>query len=64
MVLNFFGHEPVFELPEEFQPAAKLEMLISNYEPAQEEDLQQLKLRPYEARVYLQRLDKGSAKAK
>lgn len=54
VILNFYGQEPVFELPGEFQPE-KLELLISNYAPSKEEDLRSLKLRPYEARVYLQR---------
>lgn len=54
VILNFYGQEPVFELPGEFQPE-KLELLISNYAPSKEEDLRKLKLRPYEARVYLQR---------
>ncbi|KWX89232.1 hypothetical protein AMQ83_01860 [Paenibacillus riograndensis] len=53
VILNFFEREPVFELPEDFQPD-KLELLISNYTPDKGEDLKSLKLRPYEARVYLQ----------
>jgi oligo-1,6-glucosidase len=54
VILNFFEHEPVFELPAEFA-AGKQELLISNYPPAKEDDLTSLKLRPYEARVYLER---------
>lgn len=33
VILNFFGHEPVFTLPDSFQPGEKLELLISNYPP-------------------------------
>lgn len=56
VILNFYEREPVFELPEEFQAAEKEELLISNYPAAKEDDLRNLKLRPFEARVYLQRL--------
>ncbi|MNO00797.1 Oligo-1,6-glucosidase [compost metagenome] len=55
VILNFYEREPVFELPEDFQ-AEKLELLISNYTPGTEESLRKLKLRPYEARVYLEKL--------
>ncbi|MNC23007.1 Oligo-1,6-glucosidase [compost metagenome] len=54
VILNFYEHEPVFELPADFA-AGKQELLISNYPPAKEDDLTRLKLRPYEARVYLER---------
>ncbi|RCX17013.1 oligo-1,6-glucosidase [Fontibacillus phaseoli] len=55
IILNFFGREPVFEMPEEMDPQG-MELLISNFEPKKGEDLTRLKLRPYEARVYLKRL--------
>lgn len=55
IILNFFEHEPVFELPAELE-AGPAELLISNYPPAKEDDLASLKLRPYEARVYLQHI--------
>ncbi|MEF2966011.1 alpha-glucosidase [Paenibacillus sp. M1] len=55
VILNFFGKEPMLELPDEFNPDG-IELLISNYEPRKGEDFRKLKLRPYEARVYLQRL--------
>ncbi|OXL86043.1 glucohydrolase [Paenibacillus sp. SSG-1] len=52
VILNFFGGEPVLKLPAELVPEAK-QLLISNYPIKGEEDLGNLKLRPYEARVYL-----------
>ncbi|MBP1309365.1 oligo-1,6-glucosidase [Paenibacillus sp. 1182] len=53
VILNFFDRDPVFHWPEgEELPAAKAELLLSNYEPVQGEQLHALKLRPYEARVY------------
>lgn len=55
VILNFFGQEPVFEMPEGIDPSG-MELLISNFEPKKGEDLTRLKLRPYEARVYLKRL--------
>lgn len=55
IILNFFGKEPVFEMPEGMSPEG-MELLISNYELRKSEDLCELKLRPYEARVYLKRL--------
>ncbi|MNW67576.1 Oligo-1,6-glucosidase [compost metagenome] len=53
VILNFFDRDLVFHWPEgEELPAAKAELLLSNYEPVQGEQLHALKLRPYEARVY------------
>ena len=51
VILNFTGTSPVFALPDDL-PAANPELLIANYpvEPAQ--DIRQLTLKPYEARVY------------
>lgn len=54
VILNFFGKEPVFELPEDVNPEG-MQLLISNYEPKKGEDLYRLKLRPFEARVYLKK---------
>ncbi|AWB44458.1 glucohydrolase [Paenibacillus sp. CAA11] len=51
VILNFFGKEPLFEMPEGWRED-KLELLISNYKPRSDEDVRALKLRPYEARVY------------
>lgn len=55
VILNFFGKEPIFEMPEGLDPQG-MELLISNYEPRKGEDLARLKLRPFEARVYLKKL--------
>lgn len=51
VILNFFDRDPVFEWPDEYD-ATHAELLISNYEPAQGEDIHAFQLRPYEARVY------------
>lgn len=56
VILNFFDGEPEFEWPSEFK-LEKVELLISNYSVSKEEDLTSLKLRPYEARVYLEQLE-------
>ncbi|MNW66572.1 Oligo-1,6-glucosidase [compost metagenome] len=53
VILNFFDRDPVYHWPEEDFPVAKAELLLSNYEPIQGEQLHALKLRPYEARVYM-----------
>ncbi|CCQ92891.1 Oligo-1,6-glucosidase [[Clostridium] ultunense Esp] len=51
-ILNFKGGTPVFSFPDGlFSDRAKL--LISNYPVNEVESLQRVKLRPYEARVYL-----------
>lgn len=57
VVLNFFEREPLFELPKELSKEG-MELLLSNYPAQKNEDLCKLKLRPYEARVYLKRLPK------
>lgn len=54
VILNFFGKEPIFEMPEGLDPQG-MELLIANYEPRKGEDLARLKLRPFEARVYLKK---------
>ncbi|MGD6966277.1 glycoside hydrolase family 13 protein [Rossellomorea vietnamensis] len=52
VMLNFSADTPVFELPAELQGGSK-ELFIGNYEVDGEEDINQVELRPYEARVYL-----------
>lgn len=52
VILNFFDRTPVFDWPEDLQTETK-KLMISNYEPAPDEDVYHLTLRPYEARVYL-----------
>ncbi|MOA32691.1 hypothetical protein D3C78_1539330 [compost metagenome] len=53
VILNFFDTEPEFEWPAGFDPD-QLELLISNYPQSKDHDIRSFKLRPYEARVYLQ----------
>lgn len=55
VILNFYAGEPVFEWPEEVMEPKGIELLISNYAPQVHEGLRHLRLRPYEARVYLKR---------
>ncbi|UII56740.1 alpha-glucosidase [Cytobacillus spongiae] len=52
VILNFSSERPVFELPVDLNYTKK-QVLISNYEGKEEDDLNQLELKPYEARVYL-----------
>jgi oligo-1,6-glucosidase len=52
VMLNFSGDTPVFQLPEELEGGTR-ELFISNYEVDSSEDIKQVELRPYEARVYL-----------
>lgn len=56
VILNFSADEPIFEWPEEVMKPRDIELLISNYAPQVHEDLRHLRLRPYEARVYLKRI--------
>jgi oligo-1,6-glucosidase len=51
VILNFSKNLPVFILPENIKFSNK-EVLISNYEVNAKEDIYQIPLRPYEARVY------------
>jgi oligo-1,6-glucosidase len=51
VILNFSGNNPEFQLPE-IITFASTELLISNYEVTANEDIHQIPLRPYEARVY------------
>lgn len=58
VALNFFDGTPVLELSEELADAAK-QLLISNYEVHGENGAREIRLRPYEARVY--RMERGTA---
>jgi len=51
VILNFTTGAPVFVLPEGL-PAHNTTLLISNYSVDAAEDIRQLTLRPFEARVY------------
>ncbi|MGM0846577.1 MAG: glycoside hydrolase family 13 protein [Bacillota bacterium] len=52
VMLNFSADTPLFELPAELEGGSK-ELFISNYQVDGREDISQVELRPYEARVYL-----------
>lgn len=51
VILNFSRNSPIFHLPEDFSFSSR-ELLISNYEVNPDEEIRQITLRPYEARVY------------
>jgi oligo-1,6-glucosidase len=51
VILNFTGNNPVFVLPNSVTSSGQ-ELVISNYPVDSGEDIRQLTLRPYEARVY------------
>ena len=51
VILNFTAGAPVFVLPEDL-PAHNTALLIANYSVDAAEDIRQLTLRPFEARVY------------
>lgn len=51
IIVNFFGGEPVFNLPEHVQ-AENPQLLLSNYQVENKEEVKTIKLRPYEARIY------------
>ncbi len=51
VILNFSKNMPVFNLPENIS-FSSAELLINNYNVDQNEDLHQITLRPFEARVY------------
>jgi oligo-1,6-glucosidase len=51
VILNFSRNTPVFNLPENISFSSK-ELLIGNYAVEDNEDIHQITLRPYEARVY------------
>ena len=51
VLLNFFEPEAEFVLPQEVQ-YKKAELLLTNYEVSEPEQLATIRLRPYEARIY------------
>ena len=51
VILNFSRNSPVFNLPEGIS-FTSTEVLISNYDVNSEEDIHEITLRPFEARVY------------
>jgi oligo-1,6-glucosidase len=51
VILNFSRTSPTFNLPENIT-FSNVELLISNYNVDSNEDIRQITLRPYEARVY------------
>ena len=51
IILNFFSNQTIFNLPENINYQQK-ELLISNYNIEEKEDIKSIHLRPYEARVY------------
>ena len=51
VILNFYENEVIFNLPAGIKYNKK-ELLISNYDVDKSEDIKNLNLRPYEARVY------------
>jgi oligo-1,6-glucosidase len=58
VILNFFAGTPVFELPADIAYTSH-ELLISNYEVDASENIRKIRLRPYEARVYRLRKERG-----
>lgn len=52
VITNFSAETPEFALPEDISFTAT-QLLISNYSVADEEDIRKIRLKPYEARVYL-----------
>jgi len=51
VILNFSKNSPVFHLPEN-TVFSSMELLTNNYEVDSNEDIHEIALRPYEARVY------------
>ena len=51
IILNFFSSQTIFHLPVNINYQEK-ELLISNYNVEEKEDIKSIYLRPYEARVY------------
>jgi oligo-1,6-glucosidase len=51
VITNFSEHTPVFRLPDDITYNTK-ELLISNYDVDEAEELKEIRLRPWEARVY------------
>jgi oligo-1,6-glucosidase len=52
VILNFSKEQPLFELPNEITYQEK-QLFIHNYEVNEEEAMEEITLRPYEARAYL-----------
>lgn len=50
IILNFFDRNSIFQIPDELS-TFNAELMLSNY-TVKEDDLQELSLRPYEARIY------------
>jgi oligo-1,6-glucosidase len=55
VITNFSGKNPVFRLPDDITYKTK-ELLISNYDVDEAEELKEIRLHPWEARVYKIRL--------
>lgn len=55
VMLNFFDTEVLFKLPAGGVDFTEKQLLISNYTVDEGEDIDNIRLRPYEARVYLLR---------
>jgi oligo-1,6-glucosidase len=51
VILNFTANRPTFHLPEDIRYQSK-RLMISNYDVSEDEPIDTLSLRPYEARVY------------
>lgn len=51
IIINFFGGEPVFKLPEDIE-IKKAQLLLANYDACNNEGISEIKLRPYETRIY------------
>ncbi|MEA2021805.1 MAG: alpha-glucosidase C-terminal domain-containing protein, partial [Candidatus Caldatribacteriota bacterium] len=51
IILNFFSSQTIFNLPTNINYQEK-ELLISNYNVEEKEEIKNIYLRPYEARVY------------
>ena len=51
IILNFFSSQTIFNLPEDIEYKDK-KLLISNYDIDEDEDIKNIYLRPYEARLY------------
>jgi oligo-1,6-glucosidase len=52
VMLNFSSEKPIFELPTDVNYVDK-KLFIHNYEVSDEESIEKIELKPYEARVYL-----------
>jgi oligo-1,6-glucosidase len=52
VICNFFNGTPCFELPTHLRSYKKCELMVANYEGDGSGDIENMVLRPYEARVY------------